>query len=432
MAKFELPKTDRGWQAFLANVRWSGERTEISMGQALVVWLEKSGAKRFEARVRRKGDRNPKRIPIGAFPAVTVSDARKVVLAIKSVVAEGRDPALEARRSRAGVEQIRTLRNLIDAYLARREQSVAPKTFKIDRDLLIGTLAPRLGDRLLADLQPLDFGRLLESYVSRLRAEGRSAGTNANALLKCSRHMFKAARGWGLHTGVDPTSGLTKPVREKPRDRILYDGQVLVGPTGSKNEIGAFLEALLSDYSRTPVSRPTRLGLLITLAMGFRAMEIASLEWSSVDLLSTPPTLTVKHSKTQAGKRTLPIPTLAAESFAELKNLVKPNARFVFSADEGSRRLDHLHPESLSRAFARTCSRLEINGATLHDLRRTCLSGLIELGHEAVTERIAGHVPRHVLGRHYDRSVRLEPMRLALEEWTQTLISARERFSAGG
>src|ERR1700733_11087460 len=81
----------------------------------------------------------------------------------------------------------------------------------------------------------------------------------------------------------------------------------------------------------------------------------------------------------------------------------------------------HMHPEPLSRAFARACVRLSIADASTHDLRRTCLSGLIELGHESVAERIAGHVPRHVMGKHYDRSKRVEPMLLALEAWSEAV-----------
>src|ERR1700733_12938631 len=87
----------------------------------------------------------------------------------------------------------------------------------------------------------------------------------------------------------------------------------------------------------------------------------------------------------------------------------------------------HMHPESLSRAFARACARLGIADASTHDLRRTCLSGLIELGHEAVAERIAGHVPRHVMGRHYDRSTRAGAVRAALTAWSEVVDDAAGR-----
>jgi integrase len=241
--------------------------------------------------------------------------------------------------------------------------------------------------------------------------------------------MFKMAWGWGLVASIDPTAGLSKPVKEAPRDRILVDGSALVGPDPTENEIGRLVAALLAEPSPVPVSRSTRLALMLTLTMGFRALETCSLEWRAVHLDEVAPTVTVTTSKTSAGLRTLPLPKAAVDMLREMKGGAGKATGFVFPAEEGAKRAKHMHAESLSRAFARACARLKIEGASTHDLRRTCLSGLIELGHDSVAERIAGHVPRHVLGRHYDRSSRLEAMRAGLEAWAAAIDAARTRYS---
>lgn len=431
-ARAERPKTDKGWQAHLLNVRPPAKRAELSLGGALVVILEISGAKRFEAKVRRKGERNPRRFPIGNFPAVSVAEARRKLGEIKAIAKEGRDPGLEQRRARAGVAKLRTLDDLIVEYLNRRAGDVAAKTHKIERDLLFGVLAPVLGDRLLADLEPMDFGKAVADYAARLRREGRSnGGTNSNRLLAAARRMFKMARGWGIVGSIDPTTGLSKPAREVPRDRVLIDGRVLVGPDPRVNELGALASALLAEPSPVPVSRPTRLALLLTLFMGFRALETCSLEWRAVNLDGDAPTVTVTTSKTSAGLRALPLPRAAVAMLGELKEAAGKGERFVFAARGDAHRAPHIHAESLSRAFARACDRLTIADASTHDLRRTALSALMELGHESVAERIAGHVPRHVLGRHYDRSKRLDAMRAGLEAWAAAIDAARARFETG-
>jgi integrase len=349
---------------------------------------------------------------------------------MKSSAREGHDPALEQRRARAGVVKVRTLGDLVDEYLARREGQVAAKTLKIERDLLDGVLAPALGDRLLADLEPMDFGKTVQDYAARLKREGRSNGTNANKLLAAARRMFKTARSWGIIGAVDPTAGLAKPAKERPRDRILFDGKVLVGPDPRVNELGRLVAALAADPCPVPASRATRIALLLTVALGFRALEVCSLKWSSVDLAGDAPSVTVTASKTSAGLRALPLPRAAIALLGELRAGARRGAVFVFPAEEGSKRAEHTHPESLSRAFARACARLGIAGASTHDLRRTCLSGLNELGHESIAERIAGHVPRSVMGRHYDRSSRTESMRLALETWAEAIDAARIRHDA--
>lgn len=426
-ASRELPRTDKGWQAFLTNARPPAAREWLAIGDGLTVCLEPSGAKTFQARLRRHGDANPRRIRVGSFPALSVADARRKLAEMKSIAREGRDPALEQRRAKAGVAQVRTLTALVDTYLARREGDIAAKTMRLERDLLRGVLAPALGDRLLSDLAPSDFGAVLAKYAARLRQEGRSAGTNANKLLAVSRRMFKMARGWGLITIADPTASLTRPAREEPRDRVLFDGKVLVGPDPRVNELGALVAALNADPRPIPISDPTRVALLLTLLCGFRALEVCGLEWSAVALDREPPTVTVTRSKTKAGLRTLPLPSLAVALLRQLQSNAAKGARYVFPSDEGARRAPHMHPESLSRAFARACAKLEIEAVTLHDVRRTALSGMIELGHGAVAERIAGHAPTSVLGRHYDRSDRLEAMRLALEAWAGAVVAAEQR-----
>jgi integrase len=426
--KRELPKTDKGLQAYISNVRPTAEREWLALGNGLTICLEPSGMKTFQARIRRQGELNPRRVRIGSFPAISLAEARHKLIELKSIAREGRDPALEQRRARAGVSKLRTLSDLIGEYLTRREEQVAPKTLKIERDLLEGVLAPALGDRLLADLEPLDFGKVVSNYAARLKREGRSGGTNANKLLAAARRMFKTARGWGIVAGVDPTAGLAKPVKEAPRDRVLFDGAVLVGPDPRLNELGRLVCALTADPCPVPVSPPTRAALMLTLRMGFRALETCSLEWRAIDLDGAAPSITVTTSKTSAGLRALPLPRAAVETLRELRVSSGKVQVFLFPAEAGSKRAKHLHPESLSRAFARACDRLGIADASTHDLRRTCLSGLIELGHESVAERIAGHVPRHVLGRHYDRSSRMEAMRAGLEAWSAAIDAAAARY----
>jgi integrase len=428
----EFPKTDKGWQAYLQNTKPPEQREWHALGGGLTICLEPSGAKTFQARVRRRGDKAARRTRIGSFPAVSIAAARQKLAEMKSIVREGRDPSLEARRARAGINAPRTLRDLIEEYLTRRESDVAAKTLKIERDLLRGVLAPTLGARLLADLEPIDLGKAVADYAGRLRKEGRSNGTNANKLLAASRRMFKLARGWGLIGANDPTAGLVKPAKELPSDRVLFDGKVLVGEEPNLNELGRLVAALTAEPSPVPVNRATRLALMLTLRMGFRALEVCALEWRAIDLDGDTPSITVTRSKTAAGRRSLPLPRAAVETVRELKRDMKKGATLVFPAEEGSKRAAHLHPESLSRAFARVCERLGIPEASTHDLRRTCLSGLNELGHESVAERIAGHRPRHVMGRHYDQSKRLRAMREALEDWSAAIDRAGDRFRGSG
>jgi hypothetical protein len=202
----ELPKTDKGWQAHLSNARPPAAREWLAIGGGLVVCREPSGTQTFQGRIRRKGERNPSRIAIGAFPAASVAEARRRLLEMKSLAREGRDLALDQRRERAGVVKLRTLGDLIRETLARREGQVAPKTLKIERDLLVGVLAPALGGRLLSDLEPIDFGKAVADYAARLKRGGDRTGPTPTSSW---RHPGACSSWRGL--------GASSPRQTRPR-----------------------------------------------------------------------------------------------------------------------------------------------------------------------------------------------------------------------
>jgi hypothetical protein len=193
----ELPKTDKGWQAHLSNARPPAAREWLAIGGGLVVCREPSGTQTFQGRIRRKGERNPSRIAIGAFPAASVAEARRRLLEMKSLAREGRDLALDQRRERAGVVKLRTLGDLIRETLARREGQVAPKTLKIERDLLVGVLAPALGGRLLSDLEPIDFGKAVADYAARLKRGGAIERDQRQQAPGGIQAHVQAGEGWG-------------------------------------------------------------------------------------------------------------------------------------------------------------------------------------------------------------------------------------------
>jgi integrase len=423
-----LPMTDNGWQAYLQNIKAADERQWIALGDGLVMCLSKRG-KTFQARIRRRGDRNARRIEIGHFPATSVADARKKLLEMRSIAKQGRDPSLEQRRAEAGVASVRVLSDLIDIYLDRREERVAAKTIKGERELL-NILRAKIGDRLLSDIEARDISVVVETYARHLRRQGRSAGTNANKLLAVTKRLYRMANGWGLITYNNPAADLVRPVKEVARSRVLYDGHVLVADQDQTlNEIAKLVLGLNTDPTTKPESRSSRIAINLCLLLGVRALEVCALEWSAVRLDDEMPSLTITQSKTKTGLRTLPLPPQAVSLIAEVRKTAG-RAKYVFAAEAGAKRAPHLHPESLSRAFSRICDRLKIVDVVLHDLRRTCLSGLIELGYGDLAERIAGHAGTSVLRRFYDRSNRFDAMRVALAAWADAVDGAVKRANS--
>jgi integrase len=434
----ELPKTDAGWQARLQNMKPPAERTWLPMGSGLVVCVSPSGDKTFQARLRRVGDKNARRISLGYFPAISVAEARQKLLAARAAAKSGRDPALDRRRAREGIETVTTFGRLLDLYLAERAEKghqrgkrkgepLAAKTMLM-QERAVATLRKALGDRLLSDIEPLDVSTVVDREEKRLRKKGRT-GRAANIALGVCKQAFKFARQKGYLRSPSPAADIESPVSEVPRERILYDGVVLkprADEDGDTTELGRLVLAL-TDADAPGPDRATRAAILLALMLGMRAGETASLTWPAVRLDDEPPTLTITKGKTKAATRTLALPPQAVALLRSLKATSRAS-KFVFPSRVGDGRAEHLHAESLSRAFSRLCVRLGIKAATLHDTRRTAFSGIIELsGDEGLAERIAGHAARTTMGKHYDKSKRLDDMLTALKAWANAIDEARDR-----
>ena len=79
-AERKLPKTDKGLQDYLSNIGAPDRREWIPLGEGLIVCLETSGAKTFQACIRRLGETNPRRVRVGSFPSMSLSEARRKVV----------------------------------------------------------------------------------------------------------------------------------------------------------------------------------------------------------------------------------------------------------------------------------------------------------------------------------------------------------------
>lgn len=427
----KLPKTDQGLQAWLQNRKPPAEREWLALGHGLTVCIAPSGDKTFQARLRRIGDKNARRITIGHFPECSVAEARQKLLAARAAAKSGRDPALDRRRAREGIEEILTFGALADRYLLDRVESgrLRPKTIAVETQA-VAKLRHALGDRLLADVEPLDIATVVKGEATRLRKAGRS-GRSANIMLAVAKRIFREGRAAGVYNKESPAGELKRPAKEEARKRILYDGVILKpspGEEGDAGEIGC-LALALADLDAPGPDRSTKAAIYLGLLLGARAGEIAALQWSAVRLDDDLPTLSIVSGKTKAAVRTLPLPRQCVALLRALKT--SANGRYVFPARSDGGRAEHLHPESLSRAFTRLCDRLRIERAVLHDCRRTTLSAIVELtGDTGLAEKIAGHKGGSTLSRHYDRSTQQAATLKALSAWANAIDTAAAREAA--
>jgi integrase len=416
-------------------------RQEIPDGLLVGLYLvvQPSGAKSFAVRYRHAGQ--PRKLTLGAIPAIDLEAARDIGGKALRAAAEGRDPATEKQAAKghakkAAAEEIRGKRDLFEnvarefierhAMKNTRESSWRETArilgFKSDPNnpgqLLV--VEPQNGKpptvlqfwkgRKVQDITKRDVIALLDTVHDR-------APVMANRNLAAVRKLFN----WCLARDViqiSPCTLIEPPAPERSRDRILSDDELrLVWNAASKD------------------SSP--FGPLVKLLMltGQRLAEVGGMRWDELDLenkLWTLPAERVKNGE----RHEVPLSDDALEILKALPR-IKTTKGFVFTTTRDaavsgfSRAKDHLDA-TVKASLPRGATAPE--HWTFHDLRRTMASGMARLGIQLpVIEKVLNHSSgsfRGIVGV-YQRYSYSDEKRKAIECWSTFIMSLARGTDSG-
>ncbi len=304
-----------------------------------------------------------RQLALGSWPAVSLVEARQLQAAARLERARGGNPGARGD----------TFANLWAHFEANRLPALAEKTraeyarqYRVD-------LAPAWGKRKAKEITRRDVSELVLQVKARaLKGQADSNGTMANRVLALAGAVFAHGVAHGI-VESNPAHGLKAVVTYRPRERILTPEEIRA-LWGSCGAIPAALKFALVTGQR--------IGAVALMAPG----EVVEGLW----------TIPVADGRKLRRPNRVPLSGLAAALLPELRPL----------------RVD---------SAAAWCQR---NGAGWrpHDLRRTALTGLRELGvSEETAGRIAGHRPATLLGQVYDRGSHLDEIRAALNLWAGRL-----------
>jgi integrase len=329
---------------------------------------------------------------IGPYGRVTLHQARAATLKIFAARSEGRDPAAEKQLERRRLV-VDNVEDLVELFI-NEHVSKARSAREISR-LLRREVLPCWGTRSVHEISK----RQVIELVSEVY--GRGTPSAANKLLKTVKGFF----GWCVGRAIldaSPANGLMAPARERPRDRVLDD-----------DELARIIRAAWQIHGAYG-------GVVELLALtGQRREEVAQLTWDEIDLPNR--TWTLSAARTKNGKPH--IVHLANEALVVLNR--SPNAgEFIFS-------LSGTKPFQDFSAAKRELDKLSgVLGWRLHDLRRTCVSGMARLG---VAPHVADKVLNHQSGTIsgvaavYQRHEFLSDRQDALERWGTHVASLLNR-----
>jgi len=318
---------------------------------------------------------------IGPYGRVTLHQARAAAQQIFAAKLEGRDPATERRdaRRRMTTDQVH---DLLESFIAKhvsQNRSARAISQMLRREL--GTYLKRsiheIGKRDIMDV------------VSAV--EQRGAPVAANKVLKAIKTFLR----WCVGRAVldrSPADDIPMPTKEVARDRVLTDDE-LARVILSARQIG-------EPYG----------GIVELLALtGQRREEVARCVWEEIDLdgrIWSLPNQRTKNAKPH-------VVHLSDQAIVVLKQ-AKKHGKFVFS-------VAGTHPfQDFSNGKRELDALSGVTGWRLHDLRRTCVSGMAGLGIAPhVADKILNHQSGTISGvaAVYQRHQFLAERKEALEKW---------------
>jgi len=334
-------------QKTLYNLKPGTRRREIPDGQlpGLYFVIQPSGAMSWAFRYRVNG--KSRKWTIGGYPALSLREARE--RAKKGLGQD--DPAAEKKAGRRPALAQQT-DDLIDKvardYLAKYCKSRRPRSVEEITRIIEREIVPVWKGRIITDIRKKDIHALLDPIEAR-------APVMANCVFAVIRQFF----GWCLERGIidtTPCTGIRAPAADHARDRVLRD-----------DEIKALWEATET------LSWAFRGTIRLLLLTGARLNEVACLTWDEIDLDAKLWCLPKERSKNKQA-HVVPLSILALDILTALPRVQSPR-NFIFT----------LNGEKPVQSYSDVKQKLDAAMSdsspwVVHDLRRTCASGMARLG----------------------------------------------------
>lgn len=310
------------------------------------------------------------RVTLGTYPATSLARARTLALEARGHVEAKLDPRdVFASQQASGL----TVANLKDRWFenhVRGLRSAQHIKWRIEKNVI-----PVIGGVRLADLHRRDVNAVVDTILRRGKP------VEANRVFELMRAMFR----WAVARGEldrNPMEGMAKPSVETARDRVLTD-----------EEIRAVWSALPVAIAKSEaVQRILRLCLIT----GQRVGEVAGMRTAELDLNKRIWSLPGARTK-NANAHAVPLSDMALEEIRSALAVAGNEPDYLFPAMEKGPLDAHVVAKTLSRAQQPSKEapkgKFGVPLWTAHDLRRTAITGMAQLGVEPI---VIGAVANHL------------------------------------
>ena len=381
--------------------RLTGKKTRYEVWDTepgLGLRIAPSGRKSFVYLYRFEG--RPRRMTLGVYPRVSLSDARAEVVKAVKKLEKDIDPGVEKIAARKAYRDAESFAELADEFIRRHAIPNLKSWQDVQRQIEVDAI-PAWGKRKAKSIARRDVIDLIDDIMDR------GAPVTANRTLALLKQVFK----FGVQRDVlevSPAVLVDRPYKEKERTVVLEE-----------DEIGIFWNGL----DNANMTEDVRIALKLCLVTGQRRAEVAGLSHSEIngDWWELP----AERSKNGKAHRIFLSPLA--------KRLIKQASgeEYLFPARKhaNSEETAPIIPAALINAISKNRDVLGSKRFTVHDLRRTTATRMAQIKISRFDiSRVLNHTAGDVTAR-YDKYAYDPQKKSALLKWSrriQWILSGKE------
>lgn len=347
----------------IRNAKPGAKASKLADGGGLYLLVTPSGGKLW--RLKYRVDGKEKKLAIGPYPDIGLSEARRRRDEARQQIAGGKDPSREKQRSKARsrLAAADTFGAITAEYIAKRkrdgEKGWAPAT-AIRSEYLLSNLVVAIGKMPIGDIEPAD----ILAAVRKIESKGNLE--SARRTLQLASMVFRYAVAT-TRLRSDPTRDLRGALTVP---KVTHYGAI-IDPGG----VGELLRAI-DGYEGMGIAK---LAMQLAPHVFVRPGELRHAEWEEVDFEAAVWTIPAGKMKMRKA-HTVPLSRQAVALFNEVRLITGP-AGYVFPSirtksrpmsentiNAGLRRLGYSSREMTAHGFrAMASTLLNESGRWSHD-----------------------------------------------------------------
>lgn len=374
-----------------------------SDGGGLYLLVNPNGSKLWRMNYTFAGKQ--KTATFGAYPTVSLADARGRVREARRMLSEGIDPAAAKQQSKqamAGLGTV-TFEAVAREWLAREARELDPGTHARNLAMMEAHAFPVIGAMPVAEVEAPDLLRLADEI------EAKGIRTARRILQKCGQ-VFRYAIQSGRRVSADPVPSLKGAVRR----HATRNHAAVTDP-----DRVADLMHMIRSYRGDPVV----VALLKFMPLVFTrpGKELCRARWPEIDLDKATWTIPPDRVKTRV-EHVVPLSTQAVEILRGLRPVTGRHAH-VFASDRS--RTGHISEGTALMAIKRNGFAGEM---TAHGFRAMADSLLSEQGFDpAWIDRQLAHKEADQVKAAYRRATYMDQRRKMMQAWADYLDALVEK-----